>query len=69
MKTPSALQAKIRHRGEAVAAGPRRLYPCYFDGIGTSRLTAAVVERALSDPGTARNWNTLRRMAELTAPA
>ncbi len=62
----AALQAKIKG-GEVVAAGPRCLYACYFDGIGTSKLTAAMIERALKDRGTARNWNTVRRMAELTA--
>jgi uncharacterized protein (DUF1697 family) len=61
----AALQAKIKG-AEVVAAGPRCLYACYVDGIGTSKLTAAMIERALKDRGTARNWNTVRRMAELT---
>jgi uncharacterized protein (DUF1697 family) len=61
-----ALRGKIKG-GEVVQAGPRCLYACYFDGIGTSKLTAAMIERALKDRGTARNWNTVRRMAELTA--
>ena len=64
----AALQAKIKG-AEVVAAGPRCLYACYVDGIGTSKLTAAVIERALKDRGTARNWNTVRRMAELTGAA
>ncbi len=64
----AALQAKIKG-GEVVAAGVRCLYACYFDGIGNSKLSAAMVERALKDRGTARNWNTVRRMAELTAAA
>jgi uncharacterized protein (DUF1697 family) len=64
----AALQAKIKG-GEVVTAGPRCLYACYFDGIGTSKLTAAMIERALKDRGTARNWNTVRRMAELTGAA
>jgi uncharacterized protein (DUF1697 family) len=62
----AALQAKIRQRPEEVAAGPRCLYATYPDDIGHSKLTAAMIERALKDRGTARNWNTLRRMAELT---
>ena len=61
----AALQAKIKGP-EEVAAGPRCLYATYPDDIGHSKLTAAMIERALSDRGTARNWNTLRRMAELT---
>jgi uncharacterized protein (DUF1697 family) len=61
-----ALRARIKGR-EEVAAGPRALYATFPDDIGHSKLTAAVIERALKDRGTARNWNTLRRMADLTA--
>ena len=53
---------------EKVAAGPGCLYASYPDNIGQSKLTAAMIERALKLRGTARNWNTVRRMAELTAP-
>jgi uncharacterized protein (DUF1697 family) len=52
---------------EVVAAGPGCLYASYTDGIGESKLTAAMIERALKTRGTARNWNTVRKMAELTA--
>ena len=52
---------------EAAEGGPRALYAAYPDGQGTSKLTLAVIERVLQDRGTARNWNTVRRMAELTA--
>lgn len=64
----AALQARIKGP-EIVAAGPRCLYAHYPDGQGTSKLTSAVIERALKDRGTARNWNTVRRMAELTGAA
>lgn len=60
-----ALRAKIKGR-EVVAAGPDCLYATYPDGIGESKLTAAMIERALGLRGTARNWNTVRKMAELT---
>jgi uncharacterized protein (DUF1697 family) len=53
--------------GEEVAGGPRCLYAWYPEGQGTSKLTLAVIEKALADRGTARNWNTVRRMAELTS--
>ena len=52
---------------ELVAAGPGCLYASYPAGIGTSKLTAAMIERALKTRGTARNWNTLRKMADLAA--
>lgn len=53
---------------EQVAAGPGCLYASYPDNIGESKLTAAVIERTLRLRGTARNWNTVRKMADLTAP-
>lgn len=62
----AALQAKIVGR-ETVAAGPGCLYSCFPDGIGRSKLTSAIVERALKSRGTGRNWNTVRKLAELTA--
>ncbi len=52
---------------EDVAAGPGCLYATYPDSIGKSKLTAGVIERALKLCGTARNWNTVRKMAALTA--
>jgi uncharacterized protein (DUF1697 family) len=60
-----AVRAKVVG-GEQVEGGPRCLYAAYPDGQGTSKLTLAVMEKALGDRGTARNWNTVRRMAELT---
>lgn len=62
----AALSDEIVGR-EVLAAGPGCLYACYPDGIGTSKLTVGVIERALRLRGTARNWNTVRKMADLTA--
>jgi len=44
----------------------RELYIYYPDGIGTSKLTAAVLERALKVEGTARNWNTVTKLLAMT---
>lgn len=60
-----ALRAKIKGP-EEVAAGPGCLYASYPDDIGHSKLTAALIERALKLRGTARNWNTVTKMADLT---
>jgi uncharacterized protein (DUF1697 family) len=60
-----ALRGKIKGP-EAVAAGPGCLYASYPDDIGHSKLTAAAIERALKLRGTARNWNTVLKMAALT---
>lgn len=40
-------------------------YIVYPDGIGTSRLTLALIERKLGTRGTGRNWNTVLRLAEV----
>lgn len=60
-----ALRGKIKGP-EGVAAGARCLYASYPVDIGHSKLTAAMIERALKLRGTARNWNTVTKMAELT---
>lgn len=59
------LSAAIPGR-EALAAHGRELYIVYPDGIGDSRLTNAFIERRVSLAGTARNWNTARKLAEMT---
>jgi uncharacterized protein (DUF1697 family) len=40
-------------------------YIVYPDGFGRSKLTNAVVEKALGVRGTARNWNTVLKLAAL----
>ena len=62
----SALEAAIQGR-ERVSAGGRELYIVYPDGIGRSKLTIAVIERTLATRGTARNWNTVRKLQVLAA--
>jgi uncharacterized protein (DUF1697 family) len=50
---------------ETVAPGERCAYVVYPDGIGRSRLTAALLERKLGVRGTSRNWNTVLRLQDL----
>lgn len=50
---------------EAVAVGDRCLYVAYPDGIGTSKLV--LPETALGSKGTARNWNTVSKLCQMTA--
>jgi len=59
-----ALQAAITGREVARVVG-RQAYVVYPDGIGTSRLTTAVIDRALSSHSTGRNWNTVRKVEAL----
>ena len=48
---------------ETVELEGREAYFTYPDGIGTSKLTSALVERRLGVTGTARNWNTTLKIA------
>jgi uncharacterized protein (DUF1697 family) len=60
----AALQAAIKGREEARVIDDAA-YIVYPDGIGNSKLTIAVIERALGVTGTARNWNTVTKLAAL----
>jgi uncharacterized protein (DUF1697 family) len=60
----TALSAAIRGP-EQVRAEGRQLYLHYPDGIGRSKLTGALIETRLGTRGTARNWNTVRSLADL----
>lgn len=60
----ASLRAAISGR-ETVQAAGREAYFVYPDGIGRSRLTSAVIEKHLGTSGTARNWNTVLKLAAL----
>jgi uncharacterized protein (DUF1697 family) len=60
----AALKSAITGR-EIFRAGGTHLYIHYPDGIGTSKFTNAVIERKLGISGTARNWNTVEKIAAL----
>lgn len=60
----AALNAAIIGR-EAVRVIGRHAYAAYPDGIGRSKLTNAVIEKKLGTRGTARNWNTVMKLARL----
>jgi uncharacterized protein (DUF1697 family) len=62
----AALRAAIVGREQAELIG-RDLYLTYPDGIGDSKLSNALIERRLGVRGTARNWNTALKLAEMTA--
>lgn len=61
-----ALESSIRGR-ERVRAHGKHAYIYYPEGIGRSKLTAAVIERALGSPCTARNWNTVLKLQSAVA--
>lgn len=51
---------------ERIAGGGRELYIVYPDGMGRSLLTPAIMKRTIGIPGTARNWNTVLKLAAMT---
>jgi uncharacterized protein (DUF1697 family) len=66
VKDVEALQAAITGQ-EIVRPGRMHVYIVYPAGIGRSRLTNAMLESKLGSRGTARNWNTVLKLAALTA--
>jgi uncharacterized protein (DUF1697 family) len=56
---------QIKVGPEELVLDGRELYIYYGGGIGSSKLTAAVLERALKLSGTARNWNTVTKLLEM----
>lgn len=59
-----ALQTAIKGR-ESFRSGKNAVYLVYSDGQGTSKLSPAVVDRALGMRGTGRNWNTALKLCAL----
>lgn len=57
----SRLAAAVKGR-EVVKAVGGVVYAHYVDGIGESKLTNAVIERALGVAVTGRNWNTVLKL-------
>jgi uncharacterized protein (DUF1697 family) len=58
------LRTAIKGRERVELIG-RDAYLVYPDGIGRSKLTIGVVEKALGMRGTGRNWNTVVKLAEM----
>jgi uncharacterized protein (DUF1697 family) len=67
-KDVKALQSAIKGP-EAIRARGRHLYITYPAGIGRSKLTNVLIERKLSTRATARNWNTVMKLAALATTA
>jgi len=52
---------------ETIHVAGRDAYLIFPEGIGRSKLTNALIERKLGVAGTARNWNTVLKLATLAA--
>jgi uncharacterized protein (DUF1697 family) len=59
---PDALERVAGHRNEALALGRREIYVHYPDGIGNSKLKIPAAKA-----GTARNMNTIAKLAAMAA--
>jgi uncharacterized protein (DUF1697 family) len=51
--------------GEEIRPGPGCLYIWFPQGAGVSKLSNSLIERRLKVRGTARNWNTVGKLAEM----
>jgi uncharacterized protein (DUF1697 family) len=63
-KQVDALQASIKGP-EIIRYDGKHLYVVYPAGIGRSKLTGTLIEQKLGSRGTARNWNTILKIAAL----
>jgi uncharacterized protein (DUF1697 family) len=68
-KTPSTKnvdELRVSIQGpELIQPDGKQLYMVYPAGIGRSKLTGLLIEKKLDSRGTARNWNTILKLAAL----
>ena len=68
-KSPKADAASIlmerARAGEAVEAAGGALWFHYPEGVGTSKLTPSLIDRACGSPSTGRNWRTVIKLKEM----
>lgn len=62
----TALRDAVKGR-ETFQVGGTHAYFVYPDGVGTSKLTVALIERKLGTSVTGRNWNTVLKIQALLA--
>lgn len=64
---PAAVEeiAAALQGGEQIGGVGRELYLVYPAGIAKSKLSGALIERKLNSRGTARNWNTVLKLAAM----
>lgn len=61
----AAVIAAKAQAGERVAQAGGALWLYYPAGLGTSKITPKLIDRAAASPTTARNWRTVQALAEL----
>lgn len=53
--------------GESVKAAGGALWFHFPEGVGTSKLTPALIDKACGSPSTGRNWRTVLKLGEMAA--
>ena len=56
---------RIKTDPEELQISGRELYVYFPNGMGRSKLTGATIEKTLKTRGTARNWNTVRKLLDM----
>ncbi|TVR46360.1 MAG: DUF1697 domain-containing protein [Puniceicoccaceae bacterium] len=54
-------------QGELAVLSGGLLWICFPHGMGRSKITPAILNRACGSPATGRNWNTVAKLLQLTA--
>jgi len=52
--------------GESVEAAGGALWFHFPEGVGTSKLTPGIIDKAAGSPSTSRNWRTVLKLREMT---
>ena len=55
--------APLREKGEILCPVNRHVWAYFANGIGNSKLAAAMTPKRMGGIGTTRNWNTVRKIA------
>lgn len=58
---------KDRRGPENILAKGHEVFVDYVDGVGRSKISSAWLEKRLGQSGTARNWNTIRKLVDMTS--
>lgn len=56
----------LRNGPERLEVLNREICIDYVEGVAGLRLTPAVIDKTIGQPGTARNWNTLKKLVDLS---
>ena len=60
-----ALLTDRARAGERPAIAGGELWIDFVEGVGRSKITPSIIDKAAGSPVTARNWNTVRKLIEL----